>query len=394
MFVRELTLRDFRSWPQVSLSLRPEATIFVGRNGFGKTNLVESLFYLTNLRSHRVSSDAVLVRTGAADAQLTATVEHAGRELTVDLTVRSEGSNKAAINGRPVRRTREVVGILRSVLFAPEDLALVRGEPADRRRFLDEIVANRGPGAIADKADYDRVLRQRSALLKSAAAAMRRGGSEAASIISTLDVWDAQLAGFGARVTAARIDDVAKLNPLFTQAYSAIAPHSRPASLTYRCSLGPEVINPDGSAVDTAAIEALMIEKLAAVRGKEIDRGQSLLGPHRDDLDIVLGSDVAKGFASHGESWSLALSLRLGTVELLRTEGIEPVIMLDDVFAELDAARRTHLATFVESAEQLLITAAVAEDLPDGIGGRIIGVDIEDNEGERRSQIREVSHER
>ncbi|WP_040524459.1 DNA replication/repair protein RecF [Gordonia effusa] len=391
MFVRELTLRDFRSWSQVSLPLAAEPTIFVGRNGFGKTNLVESLFYLTNLRSHRVSSDAVLVRSGAADAQLTATVENAGRELTVDLTVRGEGANKAAINGRPVRRTREIAGILRSVLFAPEDLALVRGEPADRRRFLDEIVGNRGPGAVADKSDYDRVLRQRSALLKSAAAAMRRGGGDAASIISTLDVWDVQLAGYGSKVIAARINDVAKLKPLFSQAYSSIAPHSRPATLAYRSSLGPEVVNLDGTALEVASIEELMIERLAAIRDKEIERGQSLLGPHRDDLDIILGSDVAKGFASHGESWSLALSLRLGTVELLRADGIEPVIMLDDVFAELDAARRTHLAAFVDSAEQLLITAAVAEDLPDGIGGRVIGVDIEENEGQRRSVIQEVS---
>lgn len=391
MFVRELTLRDFRSWPQAHLALAPESTIFVGRNGFGKTNLLESLFYLTNLRSHRVSSDAVVVRTGATDAQVTAIVENAGRELTVDVTIRGEGANKAAINGRPVRRTREVVGILRSVLFAPEDLALVRGEPADRRRFLDEVVANRGPGAIADKADYDRVLRQRSALLKSAAAALRRGGNDAASIISTLDVWDAQLAGFGSRVTAARIDDVAALNPHFAQAYASIAPHSRPARLAYRSSLGPDVVNPDGSAIAAAAIEELMIERLAGIRTKEIERGQSLLGPHRDDLDLILGSDVAKGFASHGESWSLGLSLRLGTVELLRADGIEPVIMLDDVFAELDAARRTHLADFVSSAEQLLITAAVVEDLPAGIGGRIVGVEVEDNGEQRRSLIREMA---
>lgn len=391
MFVRELTLRDFRSWSQIHLALSPEPTIFVGRNGFGKTNLLESLFYVTNLRSHRVSSDAVLVRSGATDAQVTATVENAGRELTVDVTVRAEGANKAAINGRPVRRTREVIGILRSVLFAPEDLALVRGEPADRRRFLDDVVANRGPAAVADKADYDRVLRQRSALLKSAAAALRRGGTDAASIISTLDVWDAQLAGFGSRVIAARIDDVAALNPHFARAYAAIAPQSRPARLAYRCSLGPEVINPDGTAVATATIQQLLIDRLADIRSKEIERGQSLLGPHRDDLDLILGSDVAKGFASHGESWSLALSLRLGTVDLLRAEGIEPVIMLDDVFAELDAARRTHLAGFVGSAEQLLITAAVVEDLPTAIGGRIVGVDVEDNGEQRRSLIRETT---
>ncbi len=389
MFVRQLELRNYRSWPQVALELRPEPTIFVGRNGFGKTNLVESVFYLTNFRSHRVSSDAVIVRSGADEAKVSATVENDGRELSIELTIRGEGANRGAINGRPVRRTRELTGILRSVLFAPEDLALVRGEPAERRRFADEIVANRGPGAVADKADYDRVLRQRSALLKSAASAMRRSGSDADSIISTLDVWDGQLAHHGARVTAARIDDVAKLNPFFAQAYSSIAPASRVAHLKYRSSLGPDVIEPDGTAIPVDDIENLMIERLAELRSKEIERGQSLLGPHRDDVDIVLGTDVAKGYASHGESWSLALSLRLGTVDLLRAEGIEPVIMLDDVFAELDSARRTHLVSFVDSAEQLLITAAVEEDLPQSVSGRVIGVDIDENDGTRQSIILE-----
>ncbi len=384
MFVRQLVLRDFRSWREVDLTLRPGPTIFVGRNGFGKTNLIEALYYVATLRSHRVSQDAPLIRRECSSAQVTATIENAGRELTVGVTINADGRNTATINTAPTRRPREVIGILRTVLFAPEDLSLVRGEPSDRRRFLDELVAQRGPRYVAARSDYDRVLRQRSALLKTASAAMRRGGSDADSVISTLDVWDAQLADLGAQVTAARLDVLADLTPHFVESYASIAPHSRPADLRYRCVADPQVQTATGAdgRADVDAISAVLHTRLGEIRSKEIDRGMCLVGPHRDDLDIVLGGDVAKGFASHGESWSLALALRLGSVELWRSEGTEPVIMLDDVFAELDRARRTTLAEFTAGAEQLLVTAAVAEDIPDTIGGRRVGVDlVEDNEG-------------
>lgn len=381
MFVRELHLHDFRSWRDVDLSLRPEPTIFVGRNGFGKTNLLEAVFYLATLRSHRVSSDAPLVHSGAEAATVVGTVENLGRELTVQLEIKASGTNRATINSSPARRARDVLGILRAVLFAPEDLHLVRGDPAERRRFIDELVVQRGPRWAAARSDYDRVLRQRSALLKTAGSALRRGGSDAESVISTLDVWDEQLADLGGQVTAARIEVLAQLRPHFADAYASIAPHSRPASVTYRAIAGPEITN-DGELLDAADISRILLSRLAEMRSKEIDRGMSLIGPHRDDIDITLGSDIAKGFASHGESWSLALALRLGSVELVRAEGVEPVIMLDDVFAELDAQRRTQLADFTRSAEQLLITAAVPEDLPDAIGGRRIRVDTRENDGE------------
>ncbi|MFW0793145.1 DNA replication/repair protein RecF [Gordonia sp. CPCC 205515] len=390
MFVRELQLRDFRSWHEMDLTLRPEPTIFVGRNGFGKTNLLEAVFYLTNLRSHRVSTDAPLVHSGATAATVLGTVENLGRELTVQLQINAEGANKATINTSPARRARDILGILRAVMFAPEDLLLIRGDPSDRRRFVDELVAQKGPRWAAARSDYDRVLRQRSALLKTAGAALRRGGSEADSVISTLDVWDEQLADLGGQVTAARIDVLAELVPHFSGAYGAIAPHSRPATLAYRAAAGPEVLPASDSPASAEDIRDILLERLAELRSKEIDRGVSLVGPHRDDIDIILGSDVAKGFASHGESWSLALSLRLGSVELTRAEGIEPVIMLDDVFAELDAQRRTQLAEVTASAEQLLITAAVPDDIPDRIGGRRVGVDVVEDNGRRASVLRDV----
>jgi len=385
LYVRELTLRDFRSWPQAQFTLTPGTTIFVGRNGFGKTNLLESLFYVATLRSHRVSSDGPLVRSGTDAARVTATVENDGRELTVDLTVNAQGANKAAINTRPVRRTREILGILRAVLFAPEDLALVRGDPGERRRFIDELVAQLRPLAAGAKADYDRVLRQRSALLKTAGAAMRRG--QADSVISTLDVWDQQLADLGAQVTASRLAVIRQLAPYVTQAYASIAPHSRPAEIAYRTAAGASVDASPGGDDEIAAIRDVLAQKLIEVRSKEIDRGMCLVGPHRDDLYLGLGDEPAKGFASHGESWSFALSLRLASVELLRADGVEPVIMLDDVFAEHDVTRRRLLAEFTSTADQLLITAAVADDIPESIVGRRVSVGAVDEDGSRYSIV-------
>ncbi|GAA3024231.1 DNA replication/repair protein RecF [Gordonia defluvii] len=393
MFVRRLSLRDFRSWHHLDLELSAEPLILVGRNGFGKTNVLEALFYLTNLRSHRVSSDAAMVAEATDTARIAATVQNDGRELTVEVTLAGSGANRVTLNSRPVRRHRDVIGVLRSVMFAPEDLLLVKGEPADRRRFLDDLVTGLGPTAVAAKADYDRVLRQRAALLKTAGAAMRRGGTDADSVISTLDVWDAQLAAFGAQVTAHRITMVNSALPHVQSAYSSIAPHSRPASIRYRSALGSEANDHGGKPLSVEQIEQYLLEALAQARSREIDRGVCLVGPHRDDLEISLDQKLAKGYASHGESWSLALALRLATVELIRAEGVEPVILLDDVFAELDAKRRVHLAQYTADAEQLLVTAAVPEDLPTGVGGRRLSVQMREEADDhgvirRRSTVR------
>lgn len=387
MYVRQLNLQDFRSWEQVGIELSPGPTIFVGRNGFGKTNLLESLFYLATLRSHRVSADAPLVRSGHDSARVSATVHNEGRELTVELQIKASGANRATVNTAPVRRPREILGILRTVLFAPEDLSLVRGDPGERRRFLDEIVVQLRPIAAGAKADYDRVLKQRSALLKTAGAAMRRSRAEADSVLSTLDVWDEQLAQFGAEVTAARLAVTRELNPLVAEAYSSIAPHSRPADISYRSAAGEAIDCSPGGDDEVPILHAALAERLVEMRQKEIDRGLCLVGPHRDDLLLKLGAEPAKGFASHGESWSMALALRLACVEILRADGVEPVIMLDDVFAELDVARREQLAAFTADAEQLLITAAVADDIPAALGGRRLTVGVDEHDGIRTSQI-------
>ncbi len=386
MYVRSLRLRDFRSWRSLDVDLRPGATIIVGRNGFGKTNLVEALNYVATLRSHRVSTDAALVRSGCESAAVAASIVNGGRELTVEVAITPGRANRASVNGAPSRRARDVVGILRSVMFAPEDLALVRGEPAERRRLLDELAALAGPAMVAARSDYDRVLRQRSALLKTAAAALRSGGSSAESVISTLDVWDTQLAQFGAVVTAGRVDTVTRLRPHFVAEYSTLAPASRPVDLRYRPAVGEEILPVEGRA-DVELIEATLLTRLAEARQKEIDRGVCLVGPHRDDLDILLDRQIAKGFASHGESWSLALATRLGSVQLIRDDGAEPVVVLDDVFAELDASRRAALTTFAESVEQVIITAAVGDDIPGAVAGRRLAVGVDDDHDVRESHL-------
>jgi len=387
MYVRSLRLQNFRSWSSADFEFGPGVSVLVGRNGFGKTNVIEALHYVATLRSHRVSTDAPLIRTTAESATVIATVENSGRELTVELHLTAGRANKALINGSPRRRPRDVLGVLRSVLFSPEDLQLVRGDPAERRRYLDELAAMRSPAAAAAKTDYDRVLRQRTALLKTAASAMRRGGSDAESVISTLDVWDEQLAQFGGQVMGARLDVLRDVEPHVVQAYSTIAPDSRPVRLGYRNS-GEDLPEQSGDQpADPMQLGQWLLSELSRVRSKEIDRGVCLVGPHRDDVDLWLGAEPAKGFASHGESWSLALALRLGSVELIRADGAEPVLMLDDVFAELDAARRAALVEHVRDAEQVLITAAVAADIPVELSGNRIAVVMKEIDGQRISEV-------
>ena len=364
MYVRHLGLRDFRSWANVELELTPGRTVFVGSNGYGKTNLVEALWYSSTLGSHRVATDAPLVRLGAQRAVVSTIVVNEGRECAVDLEITAGRANKARLNRSPVRSAREVIGVLRAVLFAPEDLALVRGDPGDRRRYLDDLAAVRRPRVAAIRADYDKVLRQRTALLKSASGARFRGDRGA---LDTLDVWDGHLAAHGAELMAARMTLVNELAPEVQKSYQLLAPASRPASISYHASVDTEPDRPDVELLRTA-----LLEKMAARRDAELERGVCLVGPHRDDLELRLGEQSAKGFASHGESWSMALALRLAAYELLRAEGSDPVLLLDDVFAELDTARREALATAAASAEQVLVTAAVLDDIPrDWVADRV-----------------------
>lgn len=383
MYVRRLALRDFRSWAQVDLDLEPGRTVFVGRNGFGKTNLLEALWYSTTLGSHRVGTDAPLIRAGADRAVISTIVVNEGRECAVDLEIAAGRANKARLNRSPVRSTREVVGVLRAVLFAPEDLALVRGDPAERRRYLDDLATVRRPTIAGVRADYDKVLRQRTALLKSLSGARFRGDQGA---LDTLDVWDSRLAEHGAALMAARIGLVNQLAPEVEKAYQLLAPESRAAAIGYRAS-SQAVVAPVGD--DQQSLQAALLEALAARRSAELERGVCLVGPHRDDLELRLGDQPAKGFASHGESWSFAVALRLAAYELLRTDGSDPVLLLDDVFAELDTKRRRALATVAESAEQVLVTAAVPEDIPDGWEASRVRVELVDTDLGAVSEVRQ-----
>ena len=383
MYVRHLGLRDFRSWANVELELTPGRTVFVGSNGYGKTNLVEALWYSSTLGSHRVATDAPLVRLGAQRAVISTIVVNEGRECAVDLEIAAGRANKARLNRSPVRSPREVIGVLRAVLFAPEDLALVRGDPGDRRRYLDDLAAVRRPRVAAIRADYDKVLRQRTALLKSASGARFRGA------LDTLEVWDGHLATHGAELMAARMTLVNELAPEVQKSYQRLAPASRPASISYRASIDIEPDRPDVELLRTA-----LLEKMAVRRDAELERGVCLVGPHRDDLELRLGEQPAKGFASHGESWSMALALRLAAYELLRAEGTDPVLLLDDVFAELDTARREALAAAAGSAEQVLVTAAVVDDIPrDWLADRV-NITLTDGDGGLESAVVTEEHEK
>jgi DNA replication and repair protein RecF len=352
--LRRLAVTDFRSWESAELDLRPGVTVLVGPNGVGKTNLVEAAGYLATLGSHRVATDAPLVRRGAARALVRGLVVHQGRELAVELEIAPGRANRARVNRAPVTKPRDVLGILRTVLFAPEDLALVRGDPGERRRFLDDLLVSRYPRYAAVRSDYDRVLRQRSALLKTA-----RGGGD----LRTLDVWDGHLARHGAALLAGRLELVSAIAPLAVDAFAEVAPTSDPIALVYRSGIEGEL------PASAEELEALLVDAMGRVRRQEVERGVCLVGPHRDDLELRLGDGPAKGYASHGESWALALALRLASYRLLCADDVEPVLVLDDVFAELDTHRRSALAEVARRAEQVLITAAVAEDVPDGLDG-------------------------
>ncbi len=361
MYVRRLELVDVRSYPRVGVDLEPGPNVLIGPNGVGKTNLLEALGYVATLDSHRVATDAPLVRAGAAAAVIRCLVVHDGRELQVELEFVPGKANRARLNRSPARRARDVIGALRMVLFAPEDLELVRGDPAERRRYLDDLLVARQPRYAGVRADYDRVVKQRNALLRTSYLARKTGGTRGGDL-STLDVWDTHLARHGSELLAGRLELVAALGPFVAKAYDAVAAGRGAAGIAYRSSV-------DAGGGDRAALEQALLSALAAGRTSEVERGVTLTGPHRDDLTLTLGELPAKGYASHGESWSYALALRLAAYDLLRADGIEPVLALDDVFAELDSGRRDRLAELVGGATQLLVTCAVPDDVPAALRG-------------------------
>jgi DNA replication and repair protein RecF len=379
-----LALTDFRSYAAADLTLGPGVTTFTGANGQGKTNLVEAACYVATFASHRVATDAPLIRQGADRAILRAGIRSGGRDSLVEIEINAGRANRVRLNRAPAPRPREVLGVLQSVLFAPEDLAIVKGDPDQRRRYLDDLLVASRPRYAGVRADYERVLRQRTALLKSAKS---RGSVPP----SAMEVWDDHLIAAGAELTAARLRLVAEIQPLVARCYGAVSGTERDTTMRYRLSAarqaegaaagrsgpaGPAAgAGADGSDAgpdpdpDPGALAELLRAALAARRQAELERGVCLVGPHRDELELQIGGLASRGYASHGESWSLALALRLAAYQLLRAGGEDPVLVLDDVFAELDGSRRSRLAELVADAEQVLVTAAVPEDVPESLAG-------------------------
>ena len=391
MYVAHLTLVDFRSYATAEVALEPGATALIGRNGQGKTNLVEAIDYLSRLGSHRVASDAPLVRAGADRALVRASVVRDGRQAMLEIEINPGKANRARVNRADLPRARELVGLVRTVIFAPDDLALVKGDPAGRRAFLDNLLVMRAPRLAGVRADYERILKQRNSLLKTAGAARRGSTSSqrddsslgssgrASSALSTLGVWDSHLARTGSELLAERLRLVAELRPYVGHAYATVArgASSDDAGLVYQPSLDIAGLT------ERDDLAERLLAELEVRRDDELDRGVSLVGPHRDELQLSLGNGEqrlpVRGYASHGESWSFALALRLASYDLVRADGDDPILILDDVFAELDTERRAQLAELVAGAEQVLVTAAVAADVPEKLAGvryQVVGGEV------------------
>jgi DNA replication and repair protein RecF len=375
LYVSHLVLHDFRSYADVEVVLEPGPTAFIGSNGQGKTNLVEAIDYLSRLTSHRVATDAPLVRAGTDQAVVRAAVVKDGRTAVLEVEINPGKANRARVNKSPLPKTRELVGLVRTVVFSPEDLELVKGDPAERRRFLDDLLVLRTPRLAGVRADYERIVRQRNSLLKTAGHA-RRGSPSEDSALSTLGVWNSHLARAGAEILAERLALVHDLRPYLANAYATVARGAArdAAEADYKPSLALPPDSATGGA-DRGALTEALLAALAERQNDELDRGVSLVGPHRDDLVLSLGSGgdgtrlPVRGYASHGESWSFALALRLASYDLLRADGDDPILVLDDVFAELDVDRRAQLAELVAGAEQVLVTAAVDDDVPEKLAG-------------------------
>jgi len=349
VLITNLNLTNYRSYTNLELQLESGVSIFIGKNGEGKTNIAESILYLTFLSSHRASGNTPLIKLGNSSAYIRAKVKYPEREILVELEINNEKANRAKVNQNPVRSQKEIFGIVQTIYFSPEDLDIVRGDPGERRRFIDQLLTLRSPRIAGVIADYERAVKQRNSLLKT------RASSDA------LAPWDKQVADFGGQLIALRIAVLVELKPLFNAAYNQIS-EMKPAEIIYKSSIeNPSTNNQENT--------DKIMEKLINNRGAELDRGLTLVGPHRDDLTLMLGEHLVKGYASQGESWSIVLSLKLATYNLLKSDGLSPILILDDVFAELDEERRDKLALIVQSAEQTIITVAVENDLPKSITG-------------------------
>jgi DNA replication and repair protein RecF len=349
VLITNLNLTNYRSYTSLDLTLDPGVSIFVGKNGEGKTNIAEAVLYLTFLSSHRASGNTPLIKLGNQSAYIRAKVKYPEREILVELEINNDKANRAKVNQNQVRSQKEIFGIVQTIYFSPEDLDIVRGDPSERRRFIDQLLTLRSPRIAGVISDYERAVKQRNSLLKTRASA------------DALNPWDKQVAELGGELITLRMLALDELKPIFNQVYKDIS-DTKPAEIIYKSSIESPTLNQSENSEK-------IIEKLINNRGAELDRGLTLTGPHRDDLLLMLGDHAVKGYASHGESWSIALSLKLATYNLLKLDGLSPILILDDVFSELDEERRERLAEIAKSAQQTLITVAVENDLPKSISG-------------------------
>lgn len=370
MYIDHISLMDFRTYPLLNLPLNPGVTIFLGSNGVGKTNIVEAIDYTANLGSHRVSNDSPLVRVGAPRAFIRTRVVRASQQTITEFEIAPGKSNRVRINRASPVRAREALGIVSTVLFSPEDLQLIKGEPAYRRRFLDDLAVSLRPSVAAYRSDYERILRQRNTLLKS----MRRGKTDE-SALNTLRIWNEQLATTGAHLLQARLRVLAVVLPQIQRAYNELTDGSKNVTVSYESTIFPVISSTtlqQAALMSVNDLQETLLRGFAEKQSEELDRGVTLVGPHRDEIVLELGGIPARGFASHGETWSLALALRLGSWYVHRADddspGASPILILDDVFAELDSARRHRLGAIVAGAEQVLVTCAVATDIPEELG--------------------------
>jgi DNA replication and repair protein RecF len=369
MFVKKVRLTNFRNYKNAEVELSPGVNLLHGSNGQGKTNLVEAVNFFASLSSHRVAGTTPLIKQGEQTAIISVELAHEDRELLLEFELNADSANRARLNKSPAAKPKDILGYLNSVIFAPEDLDIVKRDPTNRRAFIDQLIVQFTPRMLGVYSDYERVLKQRNTLLKSARATGTKGDA-----LSTLSAWDESLVKLGSEIIAARVSIAEKLSPGLVSNYQAIAKsNNEPRMLIKSSILGSAISESDDTETneyletgDREQIAKLFAEKLASVRPKELERGITLVGPHRDDLVLILGSLPAKGYASHGESWSYALALRLASLEILKAESRlgDPILILDDVFAELDADRRAKLAQLVQGNEQVIITAAVIEDVP------------------------------
>ena len=349
MLITNLNLNNYRSYTTLDLSLDPGVSIFVGKNGEGKTNIAEAVLYLTFLSSHRASGNTPLIKLGNQSAYIRAKVKYPEREILVELEINADKANRAKVNQNQVRSQKEIFGIVQTIYFSPEDLDIVRGDPSERRRFIDQLLTLRSPRIAGVISDYERAVKQRNSLLKTRAS------------MDALNPWDKQVAELGGELITLRMLALDELKPIFNQVYKDIS-DTKPAEIVYKSSIENPSLNQNENS------EKIM-ERLVNNRGAELDRGLTLTGPHRDDLLLILGDHLVKGYASHGESWSIALSLKLATYNLLKSDGLSPILILDDVFSELDEERRERLAEIAKGADQTIITVAVENDLPKSITG-------------------------